>query len=92
MACVSERTELAQPDATDDTVELDIAVWERIMNDLGHTTDAQRARALRMNHGVISRIRKGTARPGRKFVARTLSLGIPFAAVFRAVPEQRHGN
>jgi hypothetical protein len=59
-----------------------MTAWTRLMSDLGHHDDAARARALRMDHGVISRIRSGKAKPGPKFINRTTGLGIPYAAVF----------
>lgn len=54
------------------------------MSALGHTTDYKRAKALEMDHAVLTRLRAGKSRPGPKFIARTLSLGIPYDAVFRA--------
>lgn len=63
--------------------------WTRIMNALGHTDDASRARALGMHHAVISRLRAGRAKPGPKFIAQTLALGIPYAACFYTGPKVR---
>lgn len=66
-----------------DEWELDIEVFDRIMNDLGFTTDISRAEAIGMDHSSMSKIRSGAFRPGRKFILGTASIGIPFAAIFR---------
>lgn len=58
------------------------------MDALGHTTDYKRAKALEMDHAVLSRLRAKEERGepttvGTTFIARTLELGIPYDAVFR---------
>lgn len=82
---MSTRTEPAPPD----TVEIDLDAFDRITTEMGLTSDADRARAIGMDHGIISRLRSGHNRPGPKFIARTVALGIPFAAVFKTQAANR---
>lgn len=70
-----------------DEWELDLDVFDWIMNEKGFTTDLQRAEAIGMNHSSLSKIRSGTLQPGRKFIFGTASIGIPFEVIFK-----RRGN
>lgn len=65
-----------------------MTAWTKEMRDRGYETDYQRAKALRMSHSVISRLRSGENGPGPRFIARTCNLGIPYEKVFR----QRKGR
>lgn len=84
---MSERTALALPDADVSVETVDLDMWTALMSRLGHTSDADRARALKMHHSAISRLRAsveitGSARPTALFVARTVALGIPYWTCF----------
>lgn len=85
---MSRRTRLAPADATADGVVVDLDEWKARMSKRGHTTDYKRAKALGMDHAVLSRLRRRQERQeptfvGPRFIARTLALGIPYGAVFR---------
>lgn len=66
-----------------DEWELDLDVFDWIMNEKGFTNDIQRAEAIGVNHSTLSKIRSGAVRPGIKFVFGTASIGIPFAVIFK---------
>lgn len=70
-------------ESADEADDFDIDVWTDLMSALGYTTDYKRAKALKMAHAVLTRLRAGKSRPGQKFIRRTVELGIPYDAVFR---------
>lgn len=68
-----------------------MTMWTELMTRLGHKSDSERAKALKMHHSVISRLRSdeektGRAFAGSKFIAQTCALGIPYWIVFGGQP------
>ncbi len=73
-------SEIEQPPG--DQSEFDLVTFDRITTNMGFDNDTKRQKALDMSAGVMSRIRSGDSRPGRKFLDRVETrLGIPRAAV-----------
>jgi transcriptional regulator with XRE-family HTH domain len=48
-----------------------------------HWSEKELAAALGVNHSQVNRVLNGKRRPGAKFIAGMLQLGVPFEAVFR---------
>ncbi len=48
-----------------------------------HWSEKELAVALGVNHSQVNRVLNGKRRPGAKFIAGMLRLGVPFETVFR---------
>lgn len=48
-----------------------------------HWSEKDLAAALGVDHSQVNRVLNGKRRPGAKFIAGMLRLGVPFEAVFR---------
>jgi hypothetical protein len=53
-------------------IKLQVEAFDRLTEQRGWRTDAERARGLRLDPATISRVRAGTQRPGGAFVASCL--------------------
>lgn len=70
--------------------KLDLDLFDEITRNMGLHLDSLRADAMDIHPSLISKVRAGEVRPGRKFIEGVLSLGIPYTAVF--VEETSDGN
>ena len=52
---------------------LDVAEFDRLTEQRGWNSDAERARGLKLDPATISRVRAGLQRPGAKFMSACLN-------------------
>lgn len=82
-----ERTDAAERDAM--TIELNLAVFEKITRSNGWGSNAEIAKAIGVSERQVSRIRSGKGRPGIDFIAGLLNAveEAGFRRTFRVVPK-----
>lgn len=83
-----ERTDAAQRDAM--TIELNLAVFEKVARSNGWGNNAEIADAIGVSERQVSRIRSGKGRPGIDFIAGLLNAAeeAGFRRLFRVVPKE----
>ena len=65
--------------------------FDRITTALGHTTDAARARFLRISPAALSKVRNGRNAPSSDFIAavRTALPAVPYERLFTTTTEEK---